>query len=150
MRGLALALLLASPAGAVQPGERLADPALEARARALSAGLRCMVCRNESIDESDAELAGELRVLVRERIAAGETDDEVLAFLVDRYGEYVLLSPTADGANLILWGAPIALLLLGSGLAVAHVGRQRRGTAAPLDAREEARLRALMDDAPGG
>lgn len=150
MRWLALTLLLVGPAHAVQPGEMLDDPVLEARARALSAGLRCLVCRNESIDESDAELAGELRVLVRERLVAGDTDAQVTGWLVDRYGEYVLLTPTRDGANLILWAAPLGLLLLGGGLAAAHVGRQRRGPPARLDAGEEARLRALLDDAPGG
>lgn len=151
MRSAVLALLLlAGPAMAVQPGEMLDDPALEARARDISDGLRCLVCRNESIDESSAELAGELRVLVRERLVAGASDAEVVAYLVDRYGEYVLLEPTRDGANLILWGAPLGLLLLGGGVAALHVGRQRREAPAALDAAEEARLRALMDGTPRG
>ncbi|MFN6978963.1 MAG: cytochrome c-type biogenesis protein CcmH, partial [Gemmobacter sp.] len=107
---LALALgLLAAPAHAVQPDEVLADPALEARARAISTNLRCLVCRNESIDESNAPLARDLRLLVRERLLMGETDAEVLAYIVRGdetfagYGEYVLLRPTATGSNLILW-----------------------------------------------
>lgn len=146
MRRLALvALLAAGPALAVEPGERLADPALEARAREISAGLRCVVCRNESIDESGAELAGEMRVLVRERLVAGDSDAEAVAWLVDRYGEYVLLEPTREGANLILWGAPLGLLLAGAAVAAVHVGRQRRAGPDRLDAAEEARVRALMD-----
>ena len=147
MRRLALVLsLLAAPAVAVQPGEVLDDPALEARARDISAGLRCVVCRNESIDESNAELAGAMRVLVRERLVAGDDDAEVVAYLVDRYGEYVLLSPTREGANLILWAAPMALLLLGAGIAAAHVSRQRRDAPAALDPAEEARVRALLGE----
>lgn len=147
MRGLALSLLLlvATPAGAVLPEEILSDPALEARARDLSKDLRCLVCRNESIDESNAELAGELRVLVRERLVAGDTDPQVIAYLVDRYGEYVLLDPSLDGSNLILWGAPLLLLVLGGGMAILLVTRQRKGGTVPLDAAEEARLRELMD-----
>lgn len=149
MRGVVLAfMLLAGPAMAVQPNEMLDDPALEARARDISSNLRCVVCRNESIDESDAELASELRVLVRERLTAGDSDAEVVAYIVDRYGEYVLLEPTRDGANLILWGAPMALLLLGGGLAAVHVGRQRRDVPARLDAAEEARLRVLLEETP--
>ncbi len=142
-----LLLALASPALAVQPDEVLDDPALEERARELSKGLRCLVCRNESIDESNAELARDLRLLVRERLVAGDTDTEVIAYLVDRYGEYVLLNPPATGSTLILWGAPLALLLLGSGVAVLHVTRQRK-SAAPegLDPEEEERLRALLDE----
>ncbi|WGH78347.1 cytochrome c-type biogenesis protein [Jannaschia ovalis] len=147
MKALILALMLAaSPAWAVQPDEVLADPVLEERARELSKGLRCLVCRNESIDESNAELARDLRLLVRERLVAGDSDAEVIAYLVDRYGEYVLLEPPATGSTLILWGAPLALLLLGGGLAVLHVRRQRRGSAAEgLSDEEEARLNALLD-----
>ena len=96
---LALTLFLSAPAFAVEPGEVLTDPALEARARALSKGLRCLVCRNESIDESNAALAKDLRLLVRERLVEGDTDEQAIAFIVDRYGEYVLLKPTASGAN---------------------------------------------------
>jgi cytochrome c-type biogenesis protein CcmH len=151
MRALILALLIAvasasvGPALAVQPDEVLDDPVLEDRARELSKGLRCLVCRNESIDESNAELARDLRLLVRERLVAGDTDAEVIAYLVDRYGEYVLLEPPATGSTLILWGAPLALLLLGGGVAVAALRGQRRAAPEGLSAEEEARLNALLD-----
>ncbi|WP_281825643.1 cytochrome c-type biogenesis protein [Jannaschia rubra] len=145
---LALAAVLAmeGPALAVQPDEVLADPALEARARDLSKGLRCLVCRNESIDESNADLARELRIVVRERLVAGDSDAQIIDYLVSRYGEYVLLTPRADGSNLILWGAPILLILIGGGVAAAAVTRQRRPPEAALDPAEEARLRELLDD----
>lgn len=151
MRALvaALTLLAAGPAWAVEPGEALDDPALEARARDLSKGLRCLVCRNESIDESTAELAKELRILVRERLTAGDTDQEVLDYLVARYGEFVLLEPTKGGANLILWIAPLVLLILGGAAAGFAVTRQR-GTTDGLNAAEEARLAELMDDGRKG
>ena len=103
MRWLALWLLLAGPAWAVQPDEMLADKGLEARARELSQGLRCLVCRNENIDDSDAGLAHDLRMLLRQRLAAGDTDAAAVQYIVDRYGEFVLLSPTAKGANVLLW-----------------------------------------------
>lgn len=147
MKRLALITALAlwaAPALAVQPDEMLADPALEARARALSQGLRCLVCRNENIDDSDAQLARDLRVLLRERIAAGDSDDEAVAFLVDRYGEYVLLNPTTGGANVILWLAGPAMLLAGIGMAWG--AKRRRGDATPdaLTAEEQARLDQLL------
>jgi len=127
MKRLALVLLLlATPAGAVQPDEVLADPGLEARARDLSQGLRCLVCRNESIDESDASLAGDLRLLVRERLVAGDSDTDAMAFIVARYGEYVLLNPTGTGSNLILWGAGPAMLLAGAGIAAIYVRRRAK------------------------
>jgi len=112
MRWLALILcLLAAPLAAVEPNEVLEDPTLEARARALSEGLRCPVCRNESIDESNADISRDLRVLLRERLVAGDTDDEALQFLVDRYGDYILLNPKVEGANIVLWlAAPIMLI----------------------------------------
>jgi cytochrome c-type biogenesis protein CcmH len=122
----ALGVMLAGPVFAVLPDEILPDPALEARARELSKGLRCLVCRNESIDESNADLARDLRLLVRERIVAGDTDAEVVAWLVDRYGEYVLLNPPATGSTLILWVAGPAMLLLGLGGAAIYL-RRRRG-----------------------
>jgi cytochrome c-type biogenesis protein CcmH len=146
---LALAPLSASPAYAVQPDEVLADAGLEARARELSKDLRCLVCRNESIDESDADLARDLRLLVRERLVAGDSDAEVIDYLVDRFGEYVLLNPPASGSTLILWGAPLALLLLGGAVAVSYVRGQRRVLATPpegLSAEEEARLGELLRD----
>lgn len=138
-------LLLASPALAVEPGEQLEDPVLEDRARDLSRGLRCLVCRNESIDESNAELAKELRVLVRERLVAGDTDAEVIDYLVARYGEYVLLEPVKGGANLILWVAPLVLLVLGGAVAGVAVTRQRAPDGA-LEPEEEERLKVLLDE----
>jgi cytochrome c-type biogenesis protein CcmH len=149
MRRLAFALmLLAAPAFAVQPDEILPDPALEARARDISSGLRCLVCRNESIDESNADLARDLRLLVRERLVAGDSDEEVLDFVVDRYGEYVLLRPTLTGSNLILWIAAPAMLLVGVGIAVVYL--RRRETAAPaagdLSEAEKARLAEILKD----
>lgn len=139
----------APPALAVQPDEMLDDPVLEARARAISEGLRCVVCRNESIDESNAEIAADMRVLLRERLLAGDTDDEVRAFFVERYGEYVLLNPRATGANLLLWIAGPAMLLIGGGIAAVYLRRRRDAPAsatAPLTPEEEARLRALLND----
>ena len=125
MKRLIFALvMIVSPVWAVEPDEVLSDPGLEARARSLSQELRCLVCRNESIDESDAQVAKDLRLLVRERILEGDADDEVLAFVVHRYGEYVLLNPRPDGANLVLWGAGPAMLLVGLGLGFAYVRRR--------------------------
>ncbi|WP_370252529.1 cytochrome c-type biogenesis protein CcmH [Nioella sp.] len=155
MKRLAMILLLvASPLWAVQPDEILPDPAMEARARDISAGLRCLVCRNESIDESNAELARDLRLLVRERLLEGDSNDEVVAYIVDRYGEYVLLRPTLTGSNLLLWLAGPAMALLGLGVAVAYLRRQsrRRGEAEAdaasqaLSAAEQARLDEIMKD----
>ena len=140
--------LLAAPAFAVQPDEILDDPRLEKRARELSKGLRCLVCRNENIDESNADLARDLRIAVRERLVLGDSDDQVIDYLVNRYGEYVLLRPTADGANLILWLAGPAMLL--GGIAVAAIALRRKPTAAPRDATlsddEQARLDAILRD----
>ena len=139
--------LLATPVHAVEPHEILSDPALEARARAISQGLRCLVCRNESIDESNAELAADMRVVLRERITAGDTDEEALSFMVDRYGEYVLLRPTATGSSLILWLAGPAMLLTGAGIAALYMRRRRvPATAGELSPEEKARLKELMGD----
>jgi cytochrome c-type biogenesis protein CcmH len=139
--------LLATPVHAVEPHEILSDPALEARARAISQGLRCLVCRNESIDESNAELAADMRVVLRERITAGDTDEEALSFMVDRYGEYVLLRPTATGSSLILWLAGPAMLLTGAGIAALYMRRRRvPATAGELSSEEKARLKELMGD----
>jgi cytochrome c-type biogenesis protein CcmH len=148
MRGLAVLLVLLSAglAGAVEPSERLADPALEARARTVSQSLRCVVCQNESIDESHADIARDLRLLLRERIAAGASDDAARQYIVARYGAFVLLRPPVMAATWVLWfGAPAALLLALIGLLVAR----RRPTAPPppLTAPERARLRALLDKA---
>jgi cytochrome c-type biogenesis protein CcmH len=148
---LAAAIVIASaaPAYAVQPDEIMSDPAKEARARDLSRELRCMVCQNQSIDDSEAPLARDLRLLVRERIAAGDSDAQVMDFLVARYGEFVLLKPRLKPHTLLLWLLP-PLALAGGGLALwAH--HRRRGRAAPdggvtpgLSAEEEARLERLM------
>ncbi|MCU0912561.1 MAG: cytochrome c-type biogenesis protein CcmH [Rhodobacteraceae bacterium] len=148
MRRLLLALaLLAGPAFAVQPDEVLDDPALEARAREISHGLRCLVCRNESIDESNAELARDLRLLVRERLVAGDSDAEVVDFVVDRYGEYVLLRPTATGSNLVLWIAGPAMLAFALAAAALYVRRRRAApepATAGLSAEEQARLDEIL------
>ncbi|UIJ74146.1 cytochrome c-type biogenesis protein [Aurantimonas sp. HBX-1] len=130
-----------SPAGAVQPDEVLADPALESRARDLSAGLRCLVCQNQSIDDSDAELAKDLRVLVRQRLVAGDTNAEVIDYLVSRYGEFVLLKPRFEWGTLALWATPVVVLLSGVAFAVSSVRQRRRESAvAALSAEEEAAL----------
>jgi cytochrome c-type biogenesis protein CcmH len=139
-------LLLATPVAAVQPDEVLDDPALEARARALSKELRCVVCRSENIDDSNAAIARDLRLLVRERLLAGDTDAEVLDFLTARYGDYVLLNPRADGAGRVLWLAGPVLLLLGGLVAAAALHRRRAGPEQPLSAEEEARLADLTRD----
>jgi cytochrome c-type biogenesis protein CcmH len=117
--------MLASAALAVTPDEKLDDPVLEARARALSAELRCMVCQNQSIDDSDAPLAHDLRVLLRERIVAGDSDAEVMDFLVERYGQFILLTPRFNAQTALLWAAPVVLLVLG-GIAALGVLRRRR------------------------
>jgi len=148
MRGAASLLALwltALPAAAVEPDEVLADPALEARARELSRDLRCVVCRSENIDDSDSGIARDLRVLLRERLVAGDSNAEVMDFMVARYGEYVLLNPPARGANLVLWLAGPALLLLGGGGAVVYL-RRRRGTeaVAALTPEEEHRLDEIL------
>ena len=141
-----MTLTAAAPSFAVRPDEILPDPKLEARARALSHELRCMVCQNESIDDSEAPLAHDLRVLVRERLTAGDTDQQVLDFLVARYGEFVLLKPRFELQTLPLWLAPVGLLVIG-GLAMFVAVRRRRPARgvpseapAPLSEREQARL----------
>lgn len=145
----AIMLLAAPPAMAVQPDEVLADPVLEERARDISAGLRCVVCRNESIDQSNAEIARDLRLLVRERLVAGDSDDDVMAYVVARYGEYVLMRPTMTGGNILLWLAPLALILAGGALSFAYI-RRRAAAPAPAEAalspEEEARLQALLKE----
>ncbi|MFN3645077.1 MAG: cytochrome c-type biogenesis protein [Gemmobacter sp.] len=143
---LALLLALAAlPAAAVQPDEVLADPALEARAREISRDLRCLVCRNESIDESNADLARDLRLLVRERLVQGDSNQEVLAFVVDRYGEYVLLRPLATGSNLILWVAGPAMLVLGLVAAGLYLRRRQMAAGAPADALSDEEKRRLAE-----
>lgn len=151
LRKLLLVLLLAcapaSSALAVQPDEILDDPALEERARGLSARLRCLVCQNQSIDDSDAELARDLRVLVRERLLAGDSDAEVIDFVVSRYGEFVLLRPRFSVRNALLWATPA--LLLGAGGAFVFLGaRRRRRASMPLTEDERQRLDQILRE-PG-
>ena len=146
--GLVLCLLWA-PVGAVQPDEMLDDPRLEERARDISEGLRCLVCRNESIDDSNAELARDMRLLVRERLVAGDSNDEVVQFIVDRYGEYVLLQPTATGANLVLWLAGPLMLLVGAGIGWSYLRRRSQAEEGPKDVLSQSetdRLREIMKD----
>jgi cytochrome c-type biogenesis protein CcmH len=149
----ALALfLLAAPAFAVQPDEILRDPVLEGRARTLSQELRCMVCQNQSIDDSDAPLAKDLRVLVRERLTAGDSDGQVIDFLVARYGEFVLLKPRLSAHTALLWLAPFGVVLLGA-WGVVSLWRRRRSESAPetapapLSAAEQARVAELLEGA---
>jgi cytochrome c-type biogenesis protein CcmH len=148
MRALAaaiLAALLAVPSAlAVQPDEVLKDPVLERRARDISAGLRCLVCQNQSIDDSDAPLAKDLRVLVRDRLKAGDTDREVQGYVVQRYGEFVLLRPVFGAHTLLLWLTPVLMLVLG-GLAVyVSLWRRRTTRPAPLDEREKEAVERLL------
>jgi cytochrome c-type biogenesis protein CcmH len=160
MRALFIALcavlMLSAPAMAVQPGEVLPDPVLEQRARALSKELRCMVCQNESIDESNAPLARDLRLMVRERLSQGASDQQVLDFLVSRYGDFVLLRPRLTAGTLILWGAPILALLIG-GFVLASAWRKRASAAgdvavergdANLTADEQAKVNRLLETLP--
>lgn len=147
IRVVVIWLALSSAAFAVQPDEILDDPALEARARELSKGLRCLVCRNESIDDSNAELARDLRLLVRERIVAGDTDEEVIQFLVARYGEYVLLKPEASGSNLVLYLAGPLMLVGAVGISLVYLRRRRvQPEENGLTAAEKARLYELLDE----
>ncbi len=139
---LPLLALLAGPALAVQPDEVMKDPALEARARALSSELRCLVCQNELIDDSEAPLARDIRILIRERIGKGESNDSVRAYLVSRYGDFILLKPPFKPETLLLWLSPV--LTLGLGVTAAYYARRRAPSATPsLSAEEEARLAAL-------
>lgn len=146
---LALALMFAQPVLAVQPDEVLEDPVLEQRARELSKGLRCLVCKNESIDESHASLARDLRILVRERLVAGDSDDEAMAFIVDRYGEFVLLRPTVTGSNWLLWAAGPLMMLIAALLGARYLRGRAQASEPELDrlsAQEEKRLAELLDD----
>jgi cytochrome c-type biogenesis protein CcmH len=149
---LAALLLLAgvNAAGAVEPRERLADPTLEARARALSKELRCLVCQNESIDDSNADLAHDLRVLLRERIAGGDSDAQALQFLVNRYGDFVLLKPPVAPATYALWFGPPTVLALGAIGALFYLRRRRASVAelAPLTEAERQRVASLLEDEP--
>ena len=145
LAGLLLALLVLAPgiALAVNPSEMLGDPALEARAKAISQGLRCLVCQNQSIEDSDATLAHDLRVLVRERVKAGDSDAAVRQYVVDRYGEFVLLEPVLAPHTLILWFAAPALVLLGAGVLIVVARRRRAPAPTELSAEETAVLESL-------
>lgn len=158
-----LSFSLLVSAQAVEPDEVMADPALESRARALSAELRCLVCQNQSIDGSSAPLARDLRILVRERLAAGDTDEQVISFIVDRYGEFVLLTPRLSGHTLLLWGTPLIILLIGGGLVGRMLVRRNNQQDAaiesptgleeeghPLNASEMAALNALLKEDVNG
>jgi cytochrome c-type biogenesis protein CcmH len=147
---LPLLAVLASPALAVQPDEVMKDPALETRARALSGELRCLVCQNESIDDSEAPLARDIRILIRERIGKGESNDAVRDYLVSRYGDFILLKPPFKPGTLLLWLSPV--LTLGLGVAAALYARRRAPSATPrLSPEEEAQLAALTNgDASNG
>ena len=145
-------MLATASAWAVQPGEQLADPALEVRARKISQELRCLVCQNQSIDDSNAELARDLRLIVRERLTAGDSDAQVLAFVEQRYGEFVLLRPPFKLHTLALWLTPL-LLLIGTVLVLRRNARmrsaaERTDNAAPLSAEEQKRLDKLLGRKP--
>jgi cytochrome c-type biogenesis protein CcmH len=145
---LAMALLAACPAHAVEPDEVLQDPALEARARAISEGLRCLVCQNQSIDDSEAPLAKDLRLLVRERLKAGDSNEQIVDFIVTRYGEFVLLKPRFEPHTLVLWLATPAVFLAAL-LIIALAYRRRRAEAAnppPLSVAERRKLKRLLGD----
>jgi len=142
---IVLAGLAPSLARAVQPDEVLPDPKLEARARAISAGLRCLVCQNQSIDDSKAEIARDLRLLVRERLKLGETDEQVRAFLVNRYGNFILLKPPLDWETAFLWGMPALVLAAGGITLLFGLRRLQSASAAPLSQAERDRLAALLD-----
>jgi cytochrome c-type biogenesis protein CcmH len=154
MRPLAAAIalwLLLSPTWAVMPDEMLKDAGLEARARAISSELRCLVCQNQSIDDSDASLAKDLRIIVRERLVAGDTDAAIREYLVQRYGTFVLLRPPLDFDTALLWALPFLAVIGGGGYMLASTRRARRGPeATPLSPAELAQLDARLDDASGG
>ncbi len=141
----------ATNAGAVQPDEMLPDPVLEARARDISADLRCLVCQNQSIDDSNADLARDLRVIVRQRLTAGDSDNQVVEYVVARYGDYVLLNPPMKGITYMLWYGPAGLFLI-AGLALfvaARRGRRRAESAPALSADEKKRVSELLGGGPG-
>jgi cytochrome c-type biogenesis protein CcmH len=144
--GLLTAVLMPLPAPAVEPREMLQDPILEARARDISKHLRCLVCQNQSIDDSDADLAHDLRVLVRERLKQGDSNQQVIDYITARYGDFVLLKPPFEPATWLLWFGPAAILLLGAAGIVAI--RRRRAAAPPpeLSAEERRRLADLLKD----
>ncbi len=140
------------PSVAVEPGERLDDLVLEARARDISKGLRCLVCQNQSIDDSGAGLARDLRVLVRERLTAGESDEQVIAYVTARYGDYVLLEPPLKPTTYLLWFGPAVIFLAGGASVILFLRRRTRlagSRAAPLSDDERRRIKQLLDDGAG-
>lgn len=140
-----LAVLLAGAAQAVEPSEMLKDPALEARARVISQEIRCLVCQNQTIDDSNADLAHDLRVILRERLQAGDTDQQVKDYLTARYGDFILLKPPFRARTLLLWIGPALIFLAGAGIiVVAALRRRRLPAAAPLSEEESQRLARLM------
>lgn len=139
-------LLLATPVVAVQPDEILADQVLEGRARDISRDMRCPVCQGETIDDSNAPIARDLRIIIRERLVAGDSDQAVVDYIVARYGEGVLFNPPAEGANLILWFAGPGLLLAGIGLAMLAAARRRAAPEAALSVEDEARVREILKE----
>ncbi len=141
-----LTLIMVPSAHAVNPDEVLADPALEKRARELSTHLRCLVCQNQTIDDSDADLARDLRLLVRERLTAGDDDNQVLDYLVARYGEFVLLNPRLSLSTYLLWGTPIVLILIGGFVMIVSMRKRAKKTAVPLTDEEQAALAKILDD----
>jgi cytochrome c-type biogenesis protein CcmH len=156
MRSLRLALLLllvTVGAHAVEPREKLADPGLESRARVISSGLRCLVCQNESIDDSGADLAHDIRVFVRERLSMGETNTQVVDAVVSRYGSFVLLRPPVEPATYVLWFGPPALVLVGLAGTAIWLRRRRSSadtaTGAPLSAEEQQRLKGILEERDG-
>ncbi|MGJ8570600.1 MAG: cytochrome c-type biogenesis protein [Hoeflea sp.] len=145
-----LLLAFVAPAAAVNPDEVLDDPALEARARTLSLEFRCLVCQNQSIDDSNAELARDLRLLVRERLVQGDSDQDVIEYVVSRYGEFVLLKPRFSAQTVLLWGAPIAIFLIGAGVMLANGRGRNRSVAKASGGRltdaEQTELAKLLKD----
>ena len=141
-----LLFFLAIPAFAVEPSERLADPALEARARSISSELRCLVCQNESIDDSNADLAHDIRVLVRERLKAGDTNAQATQAVVSRYGDFVLLRPPVEPVTWPLWFGPLALLVTGLAGTLVWLRRRPAAVQPPLSATERASLDRLLND----
>ena len=155
LSALGLLLMLAAPAAAVEPGEMMKDPALEARARTISKELRCLVCQNQSIDNSNADLARDLRILVRERLTSGDTDQQILDFLIARYGDFIMLKPPFKGTTFLLWFGPALVFVAAvSGLFV-YFRRRRSALAEPecskpsLSSAERDRLASLLDGREG-
>jgi cytochrome c-type biogenesis protein CcmH len=150
-----LALLSSEPLWAVNPDERLDNPALEERAREISKGIRCVVCQNQDIDSSNAELARDLRLLIRERLVEGDSNDQVESYLVARYGDYVLLKPPFKASTLLLWLGPFLVLLLGGIASAFYLRRRAAGveeaaTPAPLSAEERAKVQRILDQGGQG